>query len=462
MEEKNLSQNKIFLESHPSAKVFERKYKKDIFEGRLEKGRGGDAIRAMLTSPINHSYDGIVKGGIDPREVQFGAKVYVPPEEQPPEHTPLYRGKHGGRFYLENEKGTLRSESGGISQMSLANRISKYVQKEYNNLGAKKLQEPAPEEPKLEVDEQGWPKHPMFDMPKQLQESEKVTDWSMDAKPNLPMNQGNLIVKDTPKRFKPDYKPRTFETSNRGEIKPRMDMTPQKYPSSPRKIGDKFSTMKMEKQNNPYAIATAQAKKQGYSNFKEGSPGEKKVDEISESIKKTDFTKPPITEKYQNPIMPEGKESVAARDRYKLSSSLANPAYSTGSKSRDLLDPEQTKYTSTKVALAIKSYLQKQNMPSFNPTSNPMTGVGNKIKAQGIKNKLLEGTSPSETRSLPVSTREASFKAPKSNIGSSSSRSMEAPKIQSPAMHSRGPRNIPFAQFSLADRINKYIQKQEK
>ena len=37
--------------------------------------------------------------------------------------------------------------------------------------------------------------------------------------------------------------------------------------------------------DNPYAVATAQAKKMGYKNFKEGSEGDKKKDEIAEAIK---------------------------------------------------------------------------------------------------------------------------------------------------------------------------------
>jgi len=37
--------------------------------------------------------------------------------------------------------------------------------------------------------------------------------------------------------------------------------------------------------DNPYAVATSQAKKMGYKNFKEGSPGDKKKDKIAEAIK---------------------------------------------------------------------------------------------------------------------------------------------------------------------------------
>ncbi len=93
----------------------------------------------------------------------------------------------------------------------------------------------------------------------------------------------------------------------------------------------------------------------------------------------------------------------------------------------------------------LNSRIEKQNMPSLNPTANPMTGVGNKVKAQGIKNKLQAGFKPEP--SIPKV-------APSKN--------MEAPKIQSPSMRSRGPRNIPFAQFSLVDRINKMVDKIEK
>jgi len=37
--------------------------------------------------------------------------------------------------------------------------------------------------------------------------------------------------------------------------------------------------------DNPFAVATAAAKKQGFKNFKEGSPGDKKRDEIAEALK---------------------------------------------------------------------------------------------------------------------------------------------------------------------------------
>ena len=44
---------------------------------------------------------------------------------------------------------------------------------------------------------------------------------------------------------------------------------------------------KVRKQiDNPFAVATAQAKKMGYKNFDDGSPGEKKRDEIAEAIKR--------------------------------------------------------------------------------------------------------------------------------------------------------------------------------
>ena len=37
--------------------------------------------------------------------------------------------------------------------------------------------------------------------------------------------------------------------------------------------------------DNPFAVATATAKKQGYRDFSDGSPGEKKRDEIAEALK---------------------------------------------------------------------------------------------------------------------------------------------------------------------------------
>ena len=38
--------------------------------------------------------------------------------------------------------------------------------------------------------------------------------------------------------------------------------------------------------DNPFAVATAQAKKMGYSDFTEGSGGDKKRDEIAEALKR--------------------------------------------------------------------------------------------------------------------------------------------------------------------------------
>jgi len=38
--------------------------------------------------------------------------------------------------------------------------------------------------------------------------------------------------------------------------------------------------------DNPFAVATSQAKKMGYSNFTEGSTGDKKRKDIAEAIKR--------------------------------------------------------------------------------------------------------------------------------------------------------------------------------
>ena len=44
--------------------------------------------------------------------------------------------------------------------------------------------------------------------------------------------------------------------------------------------------MQIRKQvDNPFAVATAQAKKMGYSDFAEGSAGDKKRKEIAEALK---------------------------------------------------------------------------------------------------------------------------------------------------------------------------------
>ena len=45
------------------------------------------------------------------------------------------------------------------------------------------------------------------------------------------------------------------------------------------------TTWPQEKQDNPFAIGTSQAKKMGYEDFSEGSEGDEKRDEIVEAIK---------------------------------------------------------------------------------------------------------------------------------------------------------------------------------
>ena len=61
--------------------------------------------------------------------------------------------------------------------------------------------------------------------------------------------------------------------------------------------------------DNPYAVATAQAKKMGYKNFKEGSPGEKKVDEIAEAIKKAGHN-----QSYEDMNVPDKSDLVYYKD----------------------------------------------------------------------------------------------------------------------------------------------------
>ena len=57
------------------------------------------------------------------------------------------------------------------------------------------------------------------------------------------------------------------------------------------KVRDKTTSIISKKNlqkevDNPFAVATAQAKKMGYKKFKEGSPGENKRDEIAEALKR--------------------------------------------------------------------------------------------------------------------------------------------------------------------------------
>ena len=49
---------------------------------------------------------------------------------------------------------------------------------------------------------------------------------------------------------------------------------------------DLFKQWVKKQVDNPYAVATAQAKRMGYKNFKEGSSGDKKRDKIAEALKK--------------------------------------------------------------------------------------------------------------------------------------------------------------------------------
>ena len=55
----------------------------------------------------------------------------------------------------------------------------------------------------------------------------------------------------------------------------------------------KFLDFYFEKQDNPFAIATAQAQKQGYKKFKEGSAGDKYKDKVAESVKSPNTPKTP-------------------------------------------------------------------------------------------------------------------------------------------------------------------------
>ena len=190
-------------------------------------------------------------------------------------------------------------------------------------------------------------------------------------------------------------------------------------------------------------------------------------------------------------------------DRYAPSSSL-NPNRELSRMSRrtkDLIDPEQHRYHSSKslsvpkLNMAIKSLrliksaLEKQNLPSMNPTANPMTGGGmGKPKASGVRSTLQSGFKPTTPKTEATKTTTASvpkqptFRPPKPNIPESGMTGAQAaPKIggvgkvtrpmgltskpssvTGPSMTSRGPRTTPFAQFSLANRINKYIAKQSK
>ena len=424
MEEKNLSQNKIFLESHPSAKVFERKYAEDIMEGRfLQKGRGGDALARMLTSPINQSYDGMIKGGMPSTQQQYqqqqekiGKRVYVAAADMPPEHTPVYRGKHGGRFFLENEKGSLRGSSttGGsasLEQNSLAARVAKYLQKEYNNLGAKKLHEPA--------------------------EASDLT------KPNLPMNQGALLNMKKGKQEEKMKKwqnemAQSFGYKDHQDARSHRDITTGRIPKN--------------------IVATP------------------KLPDTS-SIQKQDQSK------FDSGITP-----ATDPDRHFPSSTLSpeNMTRSGSKKTTDLFNPSEKNYQSTTESLpdikhmlkSVLAILQKQNLPSYNPTGNPMTGGGmRRQKANDIRSKLQSG-SGSSFAAPKFSTSDPATSAPKqlasggskpqqlgAGFGSTSATmadrpSYAEPKIEAPAMRSRGPRNLPFAQFSLADRIAKYLQKQ--
>ena len=46
-----------------------------------------------------------------------------------------------------------------------------------------------------------------------------------------------------------------------------------------------MSTIQLEVKNNPFAIATAQAKEEGHDDFSDGGIGEKRRSEIAEAIK---------------------------------------------------------------------------------------------------------------------------------------------------------------------------------
>jgi hypothetical protein len=393
MEDKNLYKSRDYDKANQFDRVFHKRYesgssKIEIGQRPDNMGVGGRAIDILLNTPIS-KLESVLKavGGVPGQKA--GRRVYVAPGEAPPKGITLYRGKEGGRFYLENEfeqmkgspstrenKPDYKKEHSSLSDRVKS--ITEKMEKEYNNLGNTK------------------PRNPVNRF-----------------QPDLPQNQGvfkgkNLATEYTQKPASPKFEaPQgTVKNIKPPKIEKEAGLGDVGY-KSPEVVSKSISRF-LAKQNNPFAIATAQAKKMGYHNFKEGTPGEKKVDDISEAIKGT-------------------------------------------------------------------KKVEKQNLPSFNPTGNPMTGMGNKVKAQGIKNKLLAGQGqaklgaggnmPSSAQNDIVTTNQPQIPKTidqRNQTLSSRSAGMSSPKIQAPAMRSRGPRNIPFAQFSLADRINKYIQKNEK
>jgi hypothetical protein len=249
--EKDLSRTKDYQQMDPFSKIYHKRYQVADIEKQVpielmgekptDMGAGGKAIDFLLNSDINEP-ESLVKANDVTEDVgeRVGRKVYIPRDEAPPPGVSLYRGKEGGRFFYENEKERTESSSQD-KKKELASKIqnvTQKMQKEYNNLGNIK--------PRIS----GNPK-PIG-----------------AGKPDLPQNQG------------------VFKGEN-------LAPTYARNPNSPKLDAGKMPNLKVPKlesiknQANPFAIATAQAKKEGYSNFKEGSPGEKRVDEISESIKGT-------------------------------------------------------------------------------------------------------------------------------------------------------------------------------
>lgn len=298
MLDKNLHKSEVFKNADPFNNVF-RKGNQVNIDGMFmqkpeEMGKGGQAIEALLNMPLSQIESLVKAEQTMAKPGKRGKRVYVAPDEAAPPGVPMYRGKHGGRFYMEPEKE--EKEEAEQKTRDLQTKVSKMInliEKEFNNLGNVKPRNPVnkfqPDLPQNQGVFKGGnlvpaynknPQAPAFDMggknanikPPKLEKGTNFND-APAASPDIAHEDIYSISSNLGNKG--------VGTVGRASKK-LIDPEQHNYVKNTRPV----HAPKIEKQDNPFAIATAQAKKEGYKDFKEGTAGEKRVDEISEAIKR--------------------------------------------------------------------------------------------------------------------------------------------------------------------------------
>lgn len=97
---------------------------------------------------------------------------------------------------------------------------------------------------------------------------------------DVPRDSEDPIIEDPRKEFE-YYEGIPYNSSNAGTELSRLDRRRLEH-----RIKDFIKNKKLNKSYNKYAVATAQAEKLGHHDFREGTMGRKKRDEIAEAIER--------------------------------------------------------------------------------------------------------------------------------------------------------------------------------